>query len=367
VDVRDRRVGIIGTGSSGAQAIPVLANDAKHLYVFQRHPHWAVPAQNRVTEDGLQDAMADELEPDRKQAFLGGGPPDARRMRASPGLPRPSDDYTVKEQEDLLEAQWAFGGHGMSYLFSDERSSPASNGVVADFVRQKVRQRVTDPVLAEKLCPRYPFGTRRLILEIGYYEAFNHDNVTLVDVLEDPIVELDERGVRTARGVYEVDLLVFAIGFQSFLGPLEAAGIRNESGHTPRDVWARGPRTLFGLMTPGFPNLFHPTNAGSPSVLGNAMLQHEFFGDWITDCIKHVDKSGYSSVEASEAAADAWTLLVDSYAQRLLPLRRQENQYMVHVNDDGSRLFIPFCAGMAEYLPKVNEATARNYEGFRFS
>jgi cation diffusion facilitator CzcD-associated flavoprotein CzcO len=273
-------------------------------------------------------------------------------------------EVPLEERLAMLEHQWEFGGHGMSQLFADEATDRAANEVVAEFVRNKIRERVNDPVVAEKLCPRYPIGTRRLILEIGYYEAFNRDNVTLVDVLEDPIVEVTETGVRTEGAHYEVDLLVFAMGFQAFRGALDSAGIRNDEGLTPKEAWARGPRTLFGLMTPGFPNLFHPANAGSPAVLGNAMLQHEFFGDWIADCIEYMARNGYSTVTASAPAADEWGSVVDSYAAHLL--RRQENQYMVHVNDDGTRMFIPFAGGMGEYVPKIRDATERGYEGFVF-
>ncbi len=371
VSFKDRRIGIIGTGSSGVQAVPALAQDAKQLLVFQRHPHFAIPAQNRATDPGLQDAIARNLGVERESGLQRGGPSDPRggtpRMRPDDEPARPVAEYSLQRREELLELQWDFGGHGMSYLFADETTNPASNEIVAEFVRQKIRQKVADAAVAEKLCPWYPIGSRRLILEIGYYETFNQDNVSLVDVLEDPIVEITETGVRTAGSHYDVDLLVFAIGFQSFLGPLEAAGLRNEKGQTPRDVWARGPRTLFGLMTPGFPNAFHPTNAGSPSVLGNAMLQHEIFGDWIASCISYMDKKGHSVIQASEGAADEWTRLVDDYAERILPIRRHENQYMVHVNDDGTRLFIPFCAGLGEYLPKIYEATSRDYEGFVFN
>lgn len=252
----------------------------------------------------------------------------------------------------------------MSYLFADEASNPVANEAVSEFIREKIRDRIVDPVLAEQMSPRYPIGTRRLILEIGYYEAFNQHNVTLVDVLEDPILEITEKGVRTAKSHHDIDLLIIATGFRAFLGPLEDAGIRNDKGETPKDVWAHGPRTLFGLMTPGFPNLFHPTNAGSPSVLGNAMLQHEIFGDWIADCIGYMDRRGHGAIEASMTAAEEWMRLVDEYAQRILPIRRLENQYMVHANEDGSRFFMPFCAGMGEYMPRVLEATSRNYEGF---
>jgi cation diffusion facilitator CzcD-associated flavoprotein CzcO len=370
VSFKDRRIAIIGTGSTGAQAVPCLAEDAKQLFVFQRHPHYAIPAQNRPTDPGLQDSIARNLELEREEFLRRGGPSDPRggtpRLRADPAPARPAAEYTSAQRQDLLERQWDWGGHGMSYLFADETTNPASNDIVAEFVRQKIGERVADPAVVEKLRPYYPIGTRRLILEIGYYEAFNQDNVTLVDALQDPIVEITETGVRTVGGHYQVDLLIFAIGFQSFLGPLEAAGLRNDCGLTPKDVWAHGPRTLFGLMTPGFPNMFHPTSAGSPSVLGNAMLQHEYFGDWIADCMAYMGKRGHSTIEASDSAANEWTSLVDDYAQRILPIRRGENQYMVHVNDDGTRLFIPFCAGMGEYLPKVYESISRDYEGFLF-
>jgi cation diffusion facilitator CzcD-associated flavoprotein CzcO len=367
VDVRGLRVGVIGTGSSGVQVIPKLAAEAEHVCVFQRHPHWAVPARNGPLDPRRQDELAATLDPDRDGLFLrGGGPQDIGRMLATGQQPRSAGSYSTLEQEQMLGQQWEFGGHGISFMFADVRTDAASNGVVADFVRQRIRERVADRATAEKLSPHYPIGTRRLILEIDYYETFNQDNVTLVDVNEDPIVEVTETGVRTMAAHYDLDLLVFAIGFQSFIGPLEGAGVRNGAGYTPNLVWARGPKTLFGMMTPGFPNLFHPTNAGSPSVLGNAMVQHEFFGNWIAKCIGHMDRNGYASVEASDVAAEDWMRLVDGYAQAVVPLRRQQNQYMVHVNDDGSRFFIPFCAGMGQYLPKINEATSSNYAGFVF-
>jgi cation diffusion facilitator CzcD-associated flavoprotein CzcO len=210
-------------------------------------------------------------------------------------------------------------------------------------------------------------GTKRLILEEGYYESFNQDNVTLVDGLLEPITEVTPSGVRTSASHYEADVLVFAIGFRAFLGPLQDARISNDAGVTPADVWARGPRTLFGLMTPGFPNMFHPVSAGSPSVLGNAMLQHEFTGDWIAAAIARLDHDGKATIEASDHAAGEWTDLVDDCARRMFPIRRSQDQYMVHVNNDGSRFFIPFCAGMGEYAPLLADATSDNYRGFALS
>ncbi len=356
VPLAGRRVAIVGTGSSGVQAVPVVAEVAKHLYVFQRTPHYAVPARNGPPEPGLQDTIARDLAARREEAL------------AQPTLPRgldkpqPLSAYTPEEQREMLERQWAYGGHGMSYLFSDIGTSWATNDVVAEFVREKIRQTVRDPVLAQKLCPSYPIGTRRLCLDTGYYETFNRDNVTLVDMRETPIEEITEMGVRTTDHHYEVDLLIFALGFKPFLGAIDSAGVRNEQGLSPRNVWARGPHTVFGLMTPGFPNFFHPTNAGSPSVLGPLFLQNEFHADWIADCIAYMQRSGYTTVEATEEGANEWGRKTAAWAEHML--RRQVDNYMVHVNaDDGSRVFQPWAAGMATYVPEVRAITARTLRG----
>jgi cation diffusion facilitator CzcD-associated flavoprotein CzcO len=233
-------------------------------------------------------------------------------------------------------------------------------------VKNKIREKVDDPELAEKFMPTYPIGTRRLCVDVvGYYESFNRANVELVDMRETPIVEITERGIRTSDAEYEVDLIIFALGFKPFLGALDRAGVRNENGLTPRDVWARGPRTVFGMMTPGFPNLFHPNNAGSPSVLGPFFLQAEFHGDWIGDCLVYMREHGYTTVSATDEGADLWSAMSAERAEKLI--RRQVDNYMVHVNEDGTRVFQPWGAGLATYVPEVRRMTANGYEGFAFA
>lgn len=359
VQFKDRRVAIVGTGSSGVQAVPVVAEEAKHLYVFQRSPHYGVPARNGPPNLEKQRKISRNLE-EFKEAML-----------AWPTLPpgqedrKPAAQYTPEERRERMERQWTFGGHGMAYVFEDIGNNRDSNEIASEFVREKIRERVNDPVIAEKFCPDYPIGTRRLILEIDYYECFNRDNVTLVDMREDPIKEITETGIRTRDKHYELDLILFALGFRPFLGAIDKAGVVNEKGQTPREIWARGPRTVFGLMTPGFPNFFHPTNAGSPSVLGPLILENEFHVDWIADCIEHMTRSGYSTVEATEEGADIWGRKSAAVAENMI--RRQVDNYMVHVNpDDGSRIFQPWGSGMATYVPEVRRMTERNYEGFRF-
>ena len=358
VDWEGKRVAIVGTGSSGVQAVPVVAETAEHLYVFQRTPHYAVPAVNGPPDREKARWIAQHLE-EFKEAML-----------ARPTLPtgqedrKPAAGYTPEERRERMEKQWAFGGHGMAYVFADIGIDYESNEIVSEFVREKIRERVKDPAVAEKLCPDYPIGTRRLILEIDYYECFNRDHVSLVDMREDPILEITETGIRTGENHYEVDLIIFALGFKPFLGAIDEAGVRNEEGRTPREVWAAGPHTVFGLMTPGFPNFFHPTNAGCPSVLGPLILENEFHVDWIADCLRRMDASGHGVVEATEAGADVWDAKSAAVAENMI--RRQVDNYMVHVNADGSRVFQPWGTGMATYVPEVRVMTANDYEGFAF-
>ena len=361
VDLDGRRIGIIGTGSSGVQAIPVLAQHAKYLHVFQRTANYVVPARTAPIGAAVQRGIAGQLGDERELLLA---------TRGGTRLPvgaRPLSHFSPAEQVAILERQWESGGQAMNSLFSDQSTNQGSNDVVAEFVRRKVREIVRDPGLAEKLCPSsYPIGTRRLCLDIGYYETFNRDNVTLIDLRSDPIAEITETGIRTQTAHHELDLIVFALGFNAFTGALDRAHIRNERGAAPSDGWGRGPRTLLGLMTTGFPNLFLPTGPGSPSVLGNLFLQNEFLMDWIGDCIKYLDAHGCTTIEPSEAAQDVWTARVAAAASRLLRLR--VDNYMVHVNaDDKSRVFIPYTGGFDRYVRAARDTAARGYEGFVLS
>jgi cation diffusion facilitator CzcD-associated flavoprotein CzcO len=359
VDWKNKRVAIVGTGSSGVQAVPIVAETADRLYVFQRTPHYGVPARNGPPNLEKARQISSNLA-EFKESMLGRPTlPTGQECR------KPAAQYTPEEQQDRMEKQWAFGGHGMAYVFEDIGINRDSNEIASEFVRNKIRERVRNQKIAEKLCPDYPIGIRRLVLEIDYYECFNQNNVSLVDMKETHIEEITKSGIRTSDNHYNVDLIIFALGFYPFLGAIDRAGVHNEQGITPGDVWARGPRTVFGLMTPGFPNFFHPTNAGSPSVLGPLILENEFHCDWIAACIEHMTGSGYRVVEATDDGADIWGEKSAAVAEKMI--RRLEDNYMVHVNaDDGSRIFQPWGAGMATYVPEVRAMTANNYQGFKF-
>ncbi|MET9084864.1 NAD(P)/FAD-dependent oxidoreductase [Streptomyces sp. NPDC004237] len=361
VETHGKRIGLIGTGSSGVQAAPPLAEAGEHLYVFQRTPNYAVPAQNAPAEEGAQEAIGTRLADERERLI------SATRRAVNDPIPQhPVGHYSKQEQQAILRAQWERGGTSMNRLFTDQGTDLVANTVVADFVRDRVRETVRDPRTAESLLPTYPIGVRRLILENGYYEMYNRENVTLVDIRSDPITEITPGGIRTRDAYYEIDLLVFALGFDAFTGSLRGANIRDAQGVELTSRWTRGPRNLLGMMTTGFPNLFMPTGAGSPSVLANLFLQNEFAIDWITDCIAFMESRGYASIEPTEEAEDEWAAHVAEAANT--GLRMQYDNYMVHVNkDDGSRVFMPYLGGMESYVKRARAVAADGFTGFKLS
>lgn len=360
VKLEGRRIAVIGTGSSGVQAIPVVAEAAENLYVFQRTPKYSVPAHNGPIEESLWMSIKQDVPAERERLFHSPGASHMERPKGAAG------DYTPEEHRAILDAYWAIGGQHFQAVFTDQGVDLESNEVIASYVRDKIRSMVEDPATAEMLCPDdHPFGSRRLIVDTDYYPTFNRPNVTLVDVRAHPITRITETGIETADGShYEVDLIIFALGFHAFTGQLDNAPIHNEKGETPIDRWRQGPRTLLGLATAGFPNLFLPTGPGSPSLLANLVVQNEYHIDWIADCIAYMDEHGFDTVEATEEAEARWTAHVAEVSENLL--RRQVDNYMVHVNEDGTRIFIPYVAGMANYSEQADAIAAHGYEGFRF-
>jgi cation diffusion facilitator CzcD-associated flavoprotein CzcO len=361
VELAGRRIAVIGTGSSGVQAIPVLAEQASHLYVFQRTPNFSVPARNMpLDERKFAEAAADV--PGRRDYLL----TTRAAITSNLGPPLRLAEYSEAEQRDRLERQWALGGQGMNRVFADQGTDQAVNDVVANFVRTKIREIVKDPWTAEKLCPTdHPIGSRRLCVDTNYYATYNRANVTLVDIGADPIERITETGIKTAGAHYPVDLIVFALGFNAFRGALDQVDIRNERDETPTEHWDRGPRTYLGLMTGGFPNLFLLTGPGSPSVLANMIIMNEEHVNFVADLIAHMDATGLDMVEPEPDAQRRWAATVAEAASKLL--RLGVKNYMVHVNpDDGSRVFMPYVGGLDRYLQICRDVVANGYEGFAF-
>ena len=359
VDFTAHRVAVIGTGSTGIQAIPQIAAQATQLYVFQRTPNYSMPAQNRPLR-------SEELEEIRR------GYTKRRRFAESSdaGVPFPAPtkatfEVTPAERHRMYEEGWRRGGiNSLSYGFTDFFTSHAANSTAAEFTRQKIREIVRDPDVAEALSPYQHIGTKRTCVDIGYFETYNRENVRLVDLRREPLQCITPHGVRTGAAEYPVDRIVFAIGFDAMTGALLDVDIRGAEGRTLREHWAGGPRTYLGLAVAGFPNMFIVTGPGSPSVLSNMVVSIEQHVDWISDCIAAMRERGVDRIEATPAAEEEWVGHVNELADATLyPVA---NSWYVGANIPGKpRVFMPYVGGCGPYRQACDEVSRHGYRGFK--
>jgi cyclohexanone monooxygenase len=356
VDFTGKRVAVIGTGSSAIQAIPLIAEQAAHLYVFQRTANFSVPAQNRPLPAEEQRAVK------RNYAELrtrGGQMPFGFDTRSTEVCAMQVNDA---EREAEYEARWADGGLPFLGSFADLILDPAANASAAEFIRAKIRAIVQDPAVAEILRPRGIVGCKRLCSDTRYFETFNRANVTLVDVAAAPITAITERGLRTATAAFDVDCIVFATGFDAMTGALTRVDVVGRGGRTLRDKWAEGPRTYLGLSSAGFPNFFIITGPGSPSVLSNMVPSIEQHANWIAACLDWMRARGLRRIEATPDAEDAWVAHVNEVAAATL--YPSCNSWYLGANIPGKpRVFMPYL-GFPAYVQKCEEVVARDYEGF---
>ena len=356
VDFTGKRVAVIGTGSSGIQAIPLIAEQAAHLFVFQRTPNFSVPAQNQPLDPAVQRSVKRDY-PELRQR--GGQMPFGFDTRSTE---RTALEVSHEERLAEYEERWQQGGLPFLGSFADLLFSSEANETAADFIRGKIRQIVRDSAVADTLVPRGVVGCKRLCSDTGYFETFNRPNVTLVDIATSPIEAITERGVRTAAAHYEVDCIVFATGFDAMTGALSRIDIRGKGGVMLRDEWAEGPRTYLGLSSAGFPNLFIITGPGSPSVLSNMVPSIEQHANWIADCIAYMGERGMRRIEATPEAQDAWVAHVNEVADATL--YPSCNSWYLGANIPGKpRVFMPYL-GFPAYVQKCGEVVARGYEGF---
>ena len=359
VDFSGKRVGLIGTGSTGIQAAPVIAAEAAHLTVFQRTANYSVPARNGPMDDAFRTWVRENSSELRAKA------------RAAPnGHPFDFSDRSAlavspQERQAIYEAAWERGGLRFRAAFRDIMLDPDANETASAFIRDKIRGLVHDPVVAEILTPRdHLFGTKRPPIDTHYFETFNRSNVKLVDLKATPIAAIVPEGVRTSDATYPLDVIVFATGFDALTGPLLALDIRGRDGVALKDVWAAGPRSYLGLQVPGFPNLFTMTGPGSPSVLTNMPVAIEQHAEWIADCIGHLRERGLDRIEATPDAAESWGTEVNRAASAtLLPLA--SSSWYLGANVPGKpRVFMPYAGGMAHYRGICERVAARGYDGF---
>jgi cyclohexanone monooxygenase len=358
VDFTRRRVGVIGTGSSAIQSIPIIAQQAAHLFVFQRTPNFSMPAQNAPLDPEYERWVKAHYAEFRRQA---------RESRVGFVVERSGDCALAVPPEERAreyEKRWQRGGLGFSAAYTDLLTSQEANDTAAEFFRDKIRAIVRDPAVAELLCPRtYPLGTKRLCVDTGYYATFNRDNVTLVDVSRSPIEVITPKGVSTGGVEYAVDDLVFATGFDAMTGALLGIDIRGRGGRRLPEAWADGPRTYLGIAVAGFPNLFTITGPGSPSVLSNMIVSIEQHVDWITDCLAHLREHGHATIEPTAEAQEAWVQHVSDVGHMTL-YPRAPSWYMGANIPGKPRIFMPYIGGVGVYRQKCDEVAARGYEGF---
>jgi cation diffusion facilitator CzcD-associated flavoprotein CzcO len=370
VSFAGQRVGIIGTGSSAIQAIPVIAAEADRLTVFQRTANFSVPAANGPLDPNFVEAFKANYRQHRQNHRLGMGSGFGDlQIEPHPGGPALQRALDVPEAEAraVLEKYWAIGGARFMGVIADSMIDETSNRIVADFVRDKIRAIVRDPATAEALCPTsHPIGTKRICVDIGYYETYNRPNVRLVNIAADPIERVTATGVRLSGGEHvELDTLILATGFDAMTGALLRIDVRGSGGVKLADKWAAGPRSYLGIGLAGFPNLFTITGPGSPSVLSNMLVSIEQHVDWTLDCIAFMEVNGYRRIEPDSAAEDRWVEHVNDVANAtLFP---KGGSWYLGANIPGKpRVFMPYAAGVGPYREVCDRVAANGYEGFEF-
>jgi cyclohexanone monooxygenase len=359
VDFTGLRVGIVGTGSSAIQSIPVIAEQAKHLTVFQRTPNYSIPARNHDLTPEYQKSWKDNYPELRRQAR------EESRNGVVGRIPlKGAMEDTPEERQKTYDEEWKQGGLHFMASYNNLALDKASNDTAAQYVRDKIAEIVKDPKVAKVLQPTtYPIGTKRICLDTDYFETFNRDNVTLIDIREAPIEEITPKGLITGGKEYEFDAIVFATGFDAMTGSFAKVDIRGRAGLTLKDKWAEGPKTYLGLMVTGFPNLFFITGPGSPSVLSNMIVSIEQHVDWITDCLGHLRKKDIDAMEATQAAEDHWVAHVNEVAYKTL--YPQAASWYMGANIPGKpRVFMPYIGGVQVYRQICNDVVANDYRGF---
>ena len=360
VDFSGKRVAVIGTGSSGVQSIPVIAEQAGHLTVFQRTPQFTVPARHASID---RKFIEEEVKPQydaivERGKWTRGGAPVAPEAGSALAL-------TEEERNRVFEKFWVIGGNDFIYgSFDDILSDKEANDIVAEFIRSKIRETVKDPETSQKLLPLdHPYGSKRALMDTNYFETYNRENVDLVDLRQAPIQEITAKGIRTSEEDFEFDIIVFATGFDAMTGTFMKIDIRGRDGVTLKEKWAEGPKTYLGLQVAGFPNMFMITGPGSPSVLCNMPVCIEQHIEWVGDFIGWMREHNLETAEADSRAEEEWGAHVNEVANNTLFV--YANSWYLGANIPGKpRVFMPYAGGAGTYRKRCNEIAENGYEGF---
>ncbi|MGF7120117.1 flavin-containing monooxygenase [Rhodococcus sp. TAF43] len=358
VDFTGKRVGVIGTGSSGIQSIPHIAEQAERLFVFQRSANYSVPAGNAPLDDATRaEQKATYAERRRLSRESGGGSPHR-------AIPHSALELSEEERRAAYEERWQLGGVLYSKTFPDQLTDLAANDTARQFWEEKVRAVIDDPAIAELLIPTdHAIGAKRIVTDSGYYETYNRDNVELVNLKAAPIVGMDEHGIDTTDAHYDLDAIVLATGFDAMTGSLEKLEIVGRGGRSLKEKWAAGPETYLGLGIDGFPNFFNLTGPGSPSVLANMVLHSELHVDWVADAIAYLDDRGAAGIEGTPESVADWVEECRTRAEA--SLLNTANSWYLGANIPGRpRVFMPFLGGFSAYREIITEVAESGYKGF---
>lgn len=357
-DLGGKRVGLIGTGSSGIQLAPIVAARAGQLVVFQRSANYTVPMPNRPwSPEEQQEIRRRYPERRRASAYAAAGTPHGTYHKKAV-------DTEPRERAEALWRRWREGGVLFGKTFPDQNSDLAANDIAREFVEERIRELVTDPAVARDLTPvDHPIGAKRICTDSGYYATFNRDNVRLVNLRREPIEAITADGVRTSETTYPCDALIFATGFDAMTGALTRIDPVGPRGDRLRDIWANGPVTFLGLMVPGLPNLFTISGPGSPSVLANMVLHAEIQVDWAIGVIVTASRLGVSEVEPRRDAADAWTEHVADVGEQTLFTKAASSWYLGANIEGKKRVFMPYAGGFGAYRRHCDEVARQNYTG----
>jgi len=374
VNLKDKKVGIIGTGSSAIQTIPEIIKDVKHLYVFQRTPHYTVPARNsplkylrsNINNPRNPIGYDNNLYVEEVKANYDVFRQKAQNSVAAMALPInevSALDVSAEKRQKVYEEKWNIGGVPFIASFQDLNFDREANETAAKFVRDKIKYLVNDPKTAKTLTPNYPIGCKRLAVDSNYYETFNEPNISLIDLNLDPLVEFNKDGLLTQQNIYDLDVIILATGFDAMTGTLFNIDILGKNNITLKNKWKEGPKTYLGIASEGFPNLFTISGPGSPSVLTNMIVSIEQHVNWIFKCFDYMNTNKKSIIEVSPKAEDEWGKHNQNVS--IDHVRSSCSSWYGGANIKGkAKIFMPYVGGYASYVEKCNEISKNNYEGF---
>ena len=358
----NKKVGQIGTGSTGIQAVPVIAASAKHLTVFQRTANYSIPARNKPLTSDFKEHVKTNYQHYRK--FLkrtpNGHPFDISNRLVS--------DVNEDQRNDIYEKAWEKGGLQFRATFNDLVTDRDANKTASEFIKDKIRTTVLNKKFASILSDiDHPYAGKRPPIDSNYFETFNRENIDLIDLQADPIKHIDHKGIQTNENHFDLDIIVFATGYDAMTGPLLNMNITGKANLKLSDLWKEGPKTFLGLQMPGFPNLFTITGPGSPSVLTNMPMAIEQHVEWIRDCITYMNKKGYSLIETSKKVSEDWGDEVNAVANKTL-LPTVKHSWYLGANIPGKpQVFMPYAGGLPKYDEICNESKNNNYKGFNLT